>query len=133
MTTGADPLLADLLGGADAVEDRHLDVHDDDVGPELLGQRDGLLAVAGLADDVVAVLAEHLGEVEADERLVLGHEDAGRRGAAGVVARRRAGAGSRRHGGVRVVGHVASGRADRAVVDQCERDLNPHALASRAF
>ena len=77
----ADPLLADLLGGGDAVHDRHLDVHDDDVGLELDGHLDGLLAVAGLADDLVAGLAEHLGEVEADDGLVLGHEDAlGRRG-----------------------------------------------------
>ncbi|GAA1874469.1 hypothetical protein GCM10009814_00760 [Lapillicoccus jejuensis] len=42
----------------------------------LAGQLDGLLAVAGLADDVVPQLAEHLREVEADERLVLGHDDA---------------------------------------------------------
>ena len=54
----------------------HLDVEDDQVGPVLLGERDRLLAVAGLADDVVALLGEHLGQVEPDQRLVLGDDDA---------------------------------------------------------
>ena len=74
MTTGAIRCRDDLLGGGDAVEHRHLHVEDDEVGPELLGELDGLLAVAGLADDVVALLLEHLLEVEADERLVLGDQ-----------------------------------------------------------
>ena len=39
-------------------------------------QLDRLLAVAGLADDVVALFGEHLGEVEPDQRLVLGDHDA---------------------------------------------------------
>ena len=57
----------------------------DEVGPQLLGEPHGLLAVARLADDVVALLAEHLHQVEADERLVLGDDDAqGARGSAGV-------------------------------------------------
>ena len=45
-------------------------------GRNLLGQFDGLLAVAGLADDLVALFAEHLGEVQPDERLVLGDQHA---------------------------------------------------------
>src|SRR6478609_150371 len=69
--------LVQLFGGGQAVEDRHLDIHDDEVGLDLLGQLDGLLAVAGLADDVVALLSEHLDEVETDEGLVLGDEDPG--------------------------------------------------------
>ena len=87
----------------------HLDVHDDDVGLELDRHRDGLLAVAGLADDVVAGLAEHLGEVEADHRLVLGHE--------------------------RRAWLDGSGRGAAWVSDSMcrERDLNPHALAGRGF
>ena len=36
------------------------------------------LAVRGLADDVVPLLGEHLGEVHADQRLVLGDDDAAR-------------------------------------------------------
>ena len=47
-------------------------------------------AVAGLADDVVALLGEHLGEVHPDQRLVLGDDDRG--------AGRAAAAGSRRSG-----------------------------------
>ena len=81
MTTGAIRCARDPLGRGDAVEDRHLDVEDDQVGPVLLGQLDRLVAVAGLADDVVALLGEHLGEVHADQRLVLGdHDAAGLRG-----------------------------------------------------
>ncbi len=37
---------------------------------------DGGLAVAGLADDVEAVVAEDLDDVEADQRFVLGDDDA---------------------------------------------------------
>ncbi len=37
---------------------------------------DGPLTVAGLADDVIASLDEHLGEVKADDRLILRHENA---------------------------------------------------------
>ena len=44
-------------------------------GRSVLGQLDGPGTVAGLADDVVALLAEHLGEVHADQRLVLGDHD----------------------------------------------------------
>ena len=32
------------------------------------------LAVAGLADDVVALFGQHLDQVEADQHLVLGHD-----------------------------------------------------------
>ena len=45
-------------------------------GLSALGQVDGLLAVAGLADDLVALLAQHLGQIHPDERLVLGDEHA---------------------------------------------------------
>ena len=41
------------------------------------------LAVLGLPHDVVPLLLEHLGEVEADQRLVLGDHDAGRGGGHG--------------------------------------------------
>ena len=78
-----DPLGRDPLGGRDPVEDRHLHVQDDQVGPQLLGELDRLLAVAGLADDVVALLGEHLGEVHPDQRLVLGDDDAAHAGVAG--------------------------------------------------
>ena len=41
-----------LGGGLDAVDARHLHVHEDDVGAQLAGQLDGLGAVPGLADDL---------------------------------------------------------------------------------
>ena len=71
-------LLRDLGGRVDAVAARHLDVHDHQVGPQALGELDGLLPVAGLANDVVSLLAEHLGEIEADECFVLGDENTAR-------------------------------------------------------
>src|SRR5436309_2249803 len=54
---------------------RHLHVHDREVG--LLGarERDRLLAVARLGADVEAGAPEHLGEVETDDRLVLGDQN----------------------------------------------------------
>ena len=53
-------------------------------GVRLLGQFDGFLTVAGLADDLVALFAQHLGEVQPDERFVLGDEHAVRLGPVGV-------------------------------------------------
>ena len=41
---------------------------------------DGGLAVAGLADDVEAVVAQDLDDVEADQRLILRNDDASGRG-----------------------------------------------------
>ena len=92
--TGHSFASCELLGGGQSVEDGHLDVHDDEVGLDLLGELDGLLAVARLTDDVVALLAEHLDEVEADQGLVLGDEDPGR-----ALDRRRGGVGRRRRPG----------------------------------
>ena len=69
-----------MPGRGQAVEPGHLDVEDDEVGPQLAHELDGLVAAAGLADDVVALLLEELLEVEADDRLVLGDDDAGRPG-----------------------------------------------------
>ena len=71
MTTGRDALRRDPLGRGDAVELRHLDVQHDQVGSVFLDQLDRPLTVAGLAHDVVPLLAEHLGEVEPDQGLVL--------------------------------------------------------------
>ncbi|MDQ1011424.1 hypothetical protein QFZ82_005909 [Streptomyces sp. V4I23] len=60
------------------VEDRHLHIEDHEVRAVLTGQLDGSLAVTGLADDRVPLFLEHLFEVEPDEGLVLGDDDAGR-------------------------------------------------------
>ena len=43
-------------------------------GRSSLGQLDRGRPVTGLADDVVPLLGEHLGEVHADQDLVLGHD-----------------------------------------------------------
>ena len=48
----------DLLGRLDAVHLRHPQVHDHDVGPAPLGERDRRLAVRGLADDADVRRAE---------------------------------------------------------------------------
>ena len=85
---GRDALFCNPLRRGDAVEHRHLDVEDDEVGPQLLRELDRLLAVGGLTDDVVALFLEHLFEVEPDEGFVLGDENA-------PLARRRRGC---RHG-----------------------------------
>ena len=73
--TGAIRADGDLLGRRQPVQHRHLDVEDDQVGTQRLRLVDGLLAVTDLGDDRVPLLLEHLLEVEADERLVLGDED----------------------------------------------------------
>src|SRR6476661_781397 len=67
---------ADYPGRFQPVQMRHPDVHQDDVGPFLPGQRDRLGAVAGLADDleVRRGINEHP-EAAAHERLVVGHQD----------------------------------------------------------
>ena len=43
--------LGDHLGRLEAVHVRHAEIHDHDVGPPALGQRDGRRAVGRLADD----------------------------------------------------------------------------------
>ena len=59
------------------VEARHLDVEDREVGPELVRQPDGLVAAAGLAHDLVALLLQGLAQVEPDDGFVLGDQDTG--------------------------------------------------------
>src|SRR5205085_4276180 len=77
------PLARDLPGRGQAVDAGHLDVEDREVGLVLLHQGDGLVAPTGLADDLVALLLEDLSQVETDDRLVLGNDDAlGHRGLA---------------------------------------------------
>ena len=71
-------LLAISAGRVDAVAARHLDVHDHQVGLEGIGQLDRLLAVARLADDLISLFFQHLGQVEPNECLIFGDEDAAR-------------------------------------------------------
>ena len=50
----------------------HGDVHEDDVGPQLLGQADGLVAVAGLAHDVEALVGHRPAQALAQHPVVVG-------------------------------------------------------------
>lgn len=65
----------DRGGGLDAVQFGHPDVHEHDVGIEVRHQRDGLRAVARLADDVdvVRVVQDHP-QSGAHEGLVVGDD-----------------------------------------------------------
>src|SRR4029077_18456709 len=68
---GRPSLARDLPGRGQRVHARQLDVEDGQVGLEVLDELHGLVAAAGLAHDVVALLLEDLLEVEADDGLVL--------------------------------------------------------------
>ena len=55
----------------------HADVHDDDVRLQLTSEPDGVGSVGGFADDLDVVLElEDEAEALADERLVVGEQDA---------------------------------------------------------
>ena len=70
------PLVEDPLRRLDPVELRHLHVHDRELRLVLAGERDRLLAVARLGDDLVAGALEQVAQVEPDDRLVFGDQDA---------------------------------------------------------
>jgi hypothetical protein len=68
--------LFELAGGLQAVEDRHGNVEDDQVGLALNGEVDGFLAVAGLGAEFVILLGlKHFAEGFADEGIVVGDEN----------------------------------------------------------
>ena len=67
---------ADLPGGLDAVDLGHRDVHQDDLGPQLVGQADGLLAVTGLTDHVEALVDHRPTEPFAQHAMVVGQHQA---------------------------------------------------------
>jgi hypothetical protein len=76
-TTRARPGGDDPARRLDPVHVGHADVHQHDVGALALGQRDGLGAVAGLADDLHVLLGvEDHAEAAAHERLVVGDHHA---------------------------------------------------------
>jgi hypothetical protein len=77
---GGTALARDLAGRGQAVEPGHLDVEDGEVRLELAHEPHRLVAPSGLADDLVALLLEGLLQVEADDGLVLGDDDAGSQG-----------------------------------------------------
>jgi hypothetical protein len=68
--------LFELAGGLQAVEDRHGNVEDDQVGLALNGQVDGVLAVAGFGAEFVILLGlEHSAKHFADEGIVVSDEN----------------------------------------------------------
>src|SRR5215469_14452943 len=72
----------DLPGGLQAVEHRHADIHEDDVGAQLSDPGDGLLPVDGLADHLdVGLGVEQDGKARPHHALVVGHDHADRHGA----------------------------------------------------
>src|SRR3569833_381904 len=71
---GRDPVTGDLGRGCDPVQLGHLDIEDHEVGLEIGGEGDGLLAIPGLPDDLIALFAQHFDEVQPDERLVFRDE-----------------------------------------------------------
>src|SRR5450759_4039978 len=70
-----DALFGQDLGCFDAVHVRHLDVHDDDVGAQLARLVDRAAAIRHFAHYQVAQIGEHLPQVHADQRLVVGHNN----------------------------------------------------------
>jgi hypothetical protein len=71
----------DRLGGLQAVEAGHADVHQHDVGDEAARRVGRLVAVGGLADHLDAVLrGQQRPKARAHERLVVGEQDADHRG-----------------------------------------------------
>ena len=64
----------DQPGGLHAVEDRHGDVHQHDVGQQLLGQAERLLAVGRLPDDVEAGVLEGSAKSFAQRAVVVGEK-----------------------------------------------------------
>ena len=67
----------DLLGGLQAVQLGHVDVHGDEVGPQPRDHLDGLLAVRRLADDLdLGIGREDLREHLARDERVVGDEHA---------------------------------------------------------
>ena len=104
------------------------------------GQRDGRLAVAGLADDVVALFGQHLDQVEPDQRLVLGDDHAGRAcGLAGLgfICRHALTLASSCYGQqssppLALPGHGVGDAPSRRV--ECRGgESNPHVLADKRF
>ena len=69
-------VLGEALRSGDAVEQRHLHVHDYEIWTQFRGEGNSGLAVSRLTDDLESVVTESFDDIESDERLILGHHDA---------------------------------------------------------
>src|SRR6185312_9541522 len=107
--------LGDGLRRLEPVHAWHLDVEDHEVGLLFAHELDRGVAAAGVTDHDVTLLLEDLLEVEADDRLVLGDDDAG---VAQVGRPFRVGAGGT--GGWRIDDHDSSA-AMRSSKESCSR------------
>lgn len=77
MHPGQGRVRRDAPGGLDAVDDRHLDVDERDVGQVFPGQGQALAAVGGLGHHLDVVFeVEERAESAANERLVVDQQDA---------------------------------------------------------
>ena len=86
-TRDAVAVRSEAPGGLDAVQTRHADVHQDDVGAQPSRLLDGLSAVGGLSHHLdVRRRLEQLAKAGADKRLVVRDEDS-RTHASGRCAR----------------------------------------------
>ena len=105
-------------GRLDAVHDRHLHVHEHDVGAQRAGQPHRLGAVAGLADDLEVVLdREDEREAGPHELLVVDEQHASVGSAHEVVLGQR---------------HAAPGPGSRRSTRGPDLDLAAHASAARS-
>ena len=78
--------LFQLARGLQAVEDRHGNVEDDQVGLALNGEVDGFLAVAGFgAEFVILLVLKHFAEHFADEGIVVSDENRSGHGIRGAI------------------------------------------------
>src|SRR4029079_14320300 len=62
----------------EAIHPRHLDVEDGQVWLQIADERDRIVATAGFAADVVALLFEGLAQIETDDCLILGDHNTNR-------------------------------------------------------
>jgi len=77
---GLGLFLAQPLGGLDPVAARHVQVHQDDVGAQLAGLADGVVAVDGRTDHLDArQQSDERDEPFPDDLLVIGYEHPDRR------------------------------------------------------
>lgn len=65
----------DQLRRADAVELRHLQVHQHEIGLELARERHRFAAVLRFADDLVSLRKQEASQAVAEERVIVGNED----------------------------------------------------------
>ena len=66
----------ELAGGIEAIQVRHPDIHDDDVGLELFGLCDGFTAGGGLAADFPTGMdLDEVAETASDDFVIVGEED----------------------------------------------------------